>query len=121
MNHRAARAAAWGRTPITGMSGLVAPIRALADGNLRISWDLHQSSWTRALLEPAEAAVKVRMREIGNEGGCVKTSFRRRDKKSRWRGARGGAFAGSGAACGAQIGASVDNVALERLGWPVAS
>src|SRR5262245_66059896 len=83
MNQRAARAAAWGRRPITGMSGLFAAIRALADGNLRMSWDLHQSSWTRALLEPAETGVQFRKGEIGPEGGAVKTPFRVRVKKTR--------------------------------------
>jgi hypothetical protein len=58
------------------MSGLFAPIRALADGNLRISWDLHQSSWTRALLEPAETAVECWRGDIGVEGGGVKTPIR---------------------------------------------
>src|SRR5262249_170544 len=38
-------------------------------------WDLHQSGWTRALLEPAEAAVTVRKPEIGSEGGAVKSFF----------------------------------------------
>jgi hypothetical protein len=42
---------------MTGLSGLAAPISALADVYLSIAWDLHQSGWTRALLEPAEAAV----------------------------------------------------------------
>jgi hypothetical protein len=34
---------------MTGISGLVAPISALAEWNYRISWDLHQAGWTRAL------------------------------------------------------------------------
>ena len=54
---KAARPAACGRKPMTGLSGVTAPISALADVYLSISWDLHQSGWTRALLEPAEAAV----------------------------------------------------------------
>ena len=66
---------------MTGMSGLVAPISALAEGNLCISWDLHQSGWTRALLEPAEAACDVRKGEIGSEGGAVKSFLRREEQK----------------------------------------
>src|SRR5262249_41035846 len=61
--------------PKTARSGFSAPINAPADGNLCISWDLHQSGWTRALLEPAEAAVIVRSPEIGCEGGAVKSFF----------------------------------------------
>src|SRR3990172_10135675 len=79
MNHLAARPAACGRTPITGRSGLVAPIRALADGKLCISWDLHQSGWTRALLEPAEAACDENC-EIRSRGGAVKTFLPPRHK-----------------------------------------
>src|SRR6185503_18744331 len=72
--------AACGRRPMTGRSGLHAPIRELADGNLSISWDLHQSGWTRALLEPAEAAVAG----TGNRdcGGSCKGLSKDSDKKS---------------------------------------
>ena len=42
---------------MTGMSGLVALISAVAEGNLCISWDLHQSGWTRALLNQQKPPV----------------------------------------------------------------
>src|SRR5262245_33724090 len=82
MNHLAALPAACGRTPITGSSGLVALISAVAEGNLCISWDLHQSGWTRALLKPAEAACDDRLPQIRSEGGAVKTFFVREAQKS---------------------------------------